>query len=252
MFKLLKVLLISIIFIYSVVFAHHGKDFFVAASYETPHKGEFLALLSIDYGISESHHHESEDHLADEDNGFSLEPGFLYGLSDKWSLELHTHNQITDGILHTESVAMESLIRILDEKNDHSHFSHFSSPISIAVLLEYGLGLEETPDDLELRLIIGKDLRLFSLVANVIANKMMENNEQFEYQLALGINPKLPGSISGTLELDVGLGENREIHLTPGIRFSPLEKLDFRIGTSINLNDENSDFNVRGMIIYEF
>ncbi|MEE9189816.1 MAG: hypothetical protein V3U16_03500 [Candidatus Neomarinimicrobiota bacterium] len=249
MLKSLKAITLSIIFLCSVVFAHHGKDYFVATSYSTPHKGDFLALLSFDYDSRASHHHESENHLAAENDGFSLEPGFLYGLSDKWSLELHTHNLIADGALHTESFALESLIRIFDEKNDHTHFS---PPFSIAVLLEYGFGFEETPDDLELQLIMGKDLRLFSLVANLIAQKMMENNEQFQYKVALGINPYLPGSISGTLEFDMGFGENSEIYLTPGIRFSPSAKLDFRIGTSINLHADNSDFIMRSMIIYEF
>ena len=70
--------------------------------------------------------------------------------------------------------------------------------------------------------------------------------------MAFGINPYLAGSIGGTLEFDMGLGDNSEIYLTPGINFSPLANLDFRIGTSINVHAEKSDLNIRSMIIYKF
>ena len=71
MLKSVKSLTLIIIFLCSVVFAHHVKDYFVNTSYSAPHKGDFLALLSIDYSSGDSHHYESENHFASENDGFS-------------------------------------------------------------------------------------------------------------------------------------------------------------------------------------
>ncbi len=66
-----KSITLIIIFLCSFIFAHHGKDYFVTTSYTNPHKGDFLGLFSIDNGSGDSHHHESENQSASENDGFS-------------------------------------------------------------------------------------------------------------------------------------------------------------------------------------
>lgn len=239
-------------YLFSFVNAHHGKDYFVVTSYETPHKGELLASLSIDNVRSESHHHDSGNQFESDNHDFSLEPGIIYGISNNWTLEMHTHNNLSNGALHTESIAFESLIRIMDENNEHTHAHSFALPFSIAVLLEYGFGINETPDDMELRLIIGKNLSLFSFIVNLIAQNTIEEHEHFQYGLALGLKPHISNKFGGTLEFDMEFEENSVMHITPSINYSPVDNFDFRIGTSINLNAKNSNFNFRSMIIYKF
>jgi len=252
LFYFTKSITISIICLFSFVNAHHGKDYFVTTSYDTPHKGELIAILSIDNVNGDSHHKETENHSASENNNFSLEPGFLYGLSDNWTIELHSHNIMADGVLNTASIALESLVRIIDEKNDHNQSTRLKLPFSLAMLFEFGIGLDETPNDLELRLIVGRDLHLFSFVVNLIAQNTLNDNEHVQYKLALGVNPHLSGNIGGTLEFDMGLDEDSKMNITPGINYSPLKNFDFRLGTSIGLNADNTSLNIRSMIIYKF
>jgi len=247
-----KYIIIRIICLFSFINAHHGKDYFVVTSYDTPHKGELLASLSIDNITGESHHNESENHSDIDKNDFSLEPGIIFGIRNNWTLEMHAHNSISNGVFITESIAFESLIRIIDENSDHTHSNGFALPFSIAMLLEYGIGVNETPDDLEFRFIIGKNLRLFSFVINLIAQNTHEEHEHFQYGLAFGLKSYLSKKIGGTLEFDMKLAENSEIHITPGINYSLMENFDFRSGTSININSENSKLNFRSMIIYSF
>ena len=88
--------------------AHHGRDFLVTSSYKTPERGDFFAVLSSDY-LRFNHEGVS---------GYEISPAILYGITDNWSVEFHSHHGIADGTVVLEAVAVESMIRLIGDAHD--------------------------------------------------------------------------------------------------------------------------------------
>lgn len=230
-------------------FAHHGKEFLVASTCKTPPKGSFFALLSSEY-VRSGHH----------SGRFEFEPGVLYGMTNWWSVELHSHNGLSEGDFHVESIALETRFRFLGSGDVHVHddkeaFHHeASSPFSLAALLEYEKGLRGLHDAFEGRFIVGRDFRPISLVANIIFQKNSdEEGRRFKFRYAVGVKNSFNETIGMGIELDGGTQHETGVRLTPGIYTTLTKDLDLRVGVSFGLGDTGDEgLSLRGTLLYEF
>lgn len=225
-------------------FGHHGKEFLVTSTYKTPDKGKSFLLLSFDY-IQANHH----------GRGFELEPGVLYSIFDQWSAEIHTHHGLFNREFSFESIGVETQYRFFgagDVQNEDHHQHDNSSPFSMAALLEFTKGVGASPDGLEGRLIIGKDIHSFSLVLNLIGEKIFERETGFEVRYALGMKYNLIPSVAVGIELDERLNHSTHPRMTPGLYGSLFRAIDFRVGASFPISSHSEGFSARTILIYSF
>ena len=227
------------------LFGHHGKEFLVNSTFKTPAQGKLFALFSSDY--SRAGHHGA---------GWEFSPGLLYGLTDRWSAEFHLHHILVDGDSHMESLGFETRFRILGpgdvhpESGEHHHDEADAPPLSLAALLEYSKGLGAS-DNIEARVIAGRDLGPLSLVVNLIAERRMEAGEHVEFGYAAGVKANLTTFLAAGLEFDSRAGHDRASRLTPGLYASLSHAIDVRFGATINVGDtRNNGPSWRTTLIY--
>ncbi len=222
--------------------AHHGKEYLITSTYKTPERGSFFGVWSSSYVKSE--HEEGE---------MVLEPGLLYGLTNRWSLELHTHHGISSDNFRTESIGLETLLRLFGpgEIQHHANFHEKEHPLSLALLFEYEKGLGDEHDAAEGRVIVGREFRSFLVVANLIAGKILEEDEDFHYLYAIGIKKTLSSAFAVGLELDGGFQRGEGFSLTPGLYGAIAQGLDFRLGPTIGFGDRAEEYQLRATILFE-
>jgi len=223
-------------------FAHHGRDFLVTSSFKTADRGSLFALWSSHY-INSSHH----------DREYEFEPGLLYGITDRWSLELHTHHGLSSGDFHTESVALETALRLFGpgEVDGNEPVPEGKAPYSLAILFEFEKGVGDEHDRYEGRIIVGKDFDNVSLMANLIGEKALAEGERLQYQFALGLKKNLTPTLGLGVEFDGGIEKEEGYGLTPGIYATIMPGLDLRVGPSIGLGNRPEDFKLRGTLLFE-
>ncbi|MFQ6673943.1 MAG: hypothetical protein ACE5GH_04055 [Fidelibacterota bacterium] len=239
-----------------VVSGHHGKDYLVTSSYRMPHKGELILILGGQFAPVGSqgegaghHHHQSEE----EQSPVGFDPGVLFAAAEGWTVEAHAHQGYANGSIHTAALGIESTILILREtrNGNHGRNSRFDAPFSLAVLMEATNALGEFNNDLETRVIIGKEVAGWTFVANLITEKTLSSAGPFRYRYALGLSPWAGTGLHGIFEMDGSFGRGNEFSLIPGIGFSAGKKFDIRIGSRVKIKGVGSAFNVRGILVYE-
>ena len=225
-------------------FAHHGKEYLVTATYKTPERGSLFALWSSEY--VDGGHHDGDE--------LEIEPGLLYGLTDRWSIELHTHHAFTSDDLATESVALETRLRLFGpgEIHDDASSPGKSAPFSLGALFEFEKGHGDEHDALGGRVIIGKEMHSFSVVVNLIGEKVVGEDTDVEYLYAIGLRKSLSSAIGVGLEFDGGFQEKDGFSLTPGLYGTITRGFDFRIGPSIGFGDRSDERRLRATFLYQF
>jgi hypothetical protein len=227
-------LLLMVFFAASVgspaLFAHHGKEFIVNASFKTPGKGKLFALFSADHGNRE---HQS--------GGITFSPGLLYGLTERWSTEVHLHSTLAERTLHTEAVGIETRMQILgaehhqQERDDHNHLEN-KPGFSLATSLEYSRRIDGSENSLEARFIAGTDLGPLSVVLNMITERNLNDGEGWRLLYAAGLKLNVTATVGAGLEFSSGMEHDREhAQLTPGIYTAFSDAIDFRLGISLAL-----------------
>lgn len=241
-----RVILLLLIVVFTLLpqraVAHHGKEFLITSTYKTPGSGSLFALWSSQY--ANSPHPEGE---------FEFEPGLLYGLTNRWSLEVHTHHVHSAHHFQTESAALETHIRLFgpDEFQRHDSSHGERNPFSLAVLFEYKKGFGEKHDAFESRVIVGRELQSVSFVANVIGERTLEEGEGVHYRYALGVKKSLSSTIGLGLEFDGGLHRGDGVSVTPGLYGTIAHGLDFRLGPTIGFGGRADEFQLRATILYQ-
>ncbi|MFQ5798027.1 MAG: hypothetical protein ACE5H0_04940 [Bacteroidota bacterium] len=224
--------------------AHHGKEYLITSTYKTPERGSFFFLWSSQYTSSRNYERE-----------FEFEPGLLYGLTNRWSLEVHTHHALSTLDFEMESIALETRVRLFGP--DDSHGEEFEDshrgrdPFSVAVLLEYEKGFGEELDALEGRVIVGRQFRSISLVANVIGERNLEEGEKVHYRYTIGVKKNLSSAFGFGLELDGGLHKGNGFSLTPGLYGVITSGFDYRLGPSFGFGGRSEEFELRATLLFE-
>lgn len=224
-------------------FAHHGKDFLVTSSYRTAEKGESFLLFSGEYVRTDQN-----------GRGFEFEPGVSYGLTDRWSAEIHTHHELFDREFSSEAIGLETVYRwISPAEAIHSEAEsedNHSSGFSLATLFEFKKGINHAPDGMEVRLIGGSDLHPFSVVANLIGEKLFESNSEFEFRTAFGVKYEFLPRLSLGIETDSKLNHSFSSQITPGIYASLSPRFDLRAGASFPTDSQAESSSIHTTLIY--
>src|SRR5438105_1482798 len=89
-------------FLTAPALAHHGKDFLLIETDDMPLPGHVYALLSSDTNIDKDGERSTE-----------ITGGFLYGFSERFSIEPHFHvDRTSDQGWHYDAAALELRYRI--------------------------------------------------------------------------------------------------------------------------------------------
>lgn len=248
--QLHKIISVSLLLLFSTLRAHHGKDFLVTASCVTPHKGLVCAHLSSNF-------YQASEHQP----GYSaFSPGIIYGITDDWTTEFHSHIIHMAGITNLESFAIETRYRFLSERTENHHHEQTEYPFSLGALFEYEKQIHGTDDEYEGRLIASKAFGPVELVGNLVAaNVSYENHARsqvhsdFELRYAFGIRSLLTQGFGATLELANSNSHLQGTQLTAGLNVDITKHIDLNIGTSFGLRHNGAELSeIHSMIMYTF
>jgi len=230
---------ITLIFFSSLSFAHHGKKYLVTGSYELPNPGSVHALLSSDYSVRFGQ------------QSYSLEPGVLFGILRNVDVDIHTHNDVGEGVLNTEAISIESRIGIMGKFSESLEEEQENSvPFGMTFLMEYEKGLREHHDNFENRMIVGSEFGEFNVDMNLIWQHSFYSFGANEFRYAIGTKKTLFSVIGLGIEFDGDFQKLNSTKMTPGIYFSPNEKFDVRFGTSLNIKSTTENNVLRFALIY--
>jgi hypothetical protein len=221
------------------LYAHHGKNYLVTGGFETPNAGSWHALFDSDFrnrfGMQ----------------SYEIEPGILYGVTDRLEVELHAHNVIVDGAFHTEAIAVESRLGLFghspgsDQENEERQ-----GRIGMALLLEFEKGLSDQPDAYEARAILGAERGNYQLAGNLIWQHAFDEERSHEIRYALGVKRTLSASLGIGVELDGGFDKLSAARFTPGVFISAGEQLDLKLGASLRMGSLSDDSIIRLALVY--
>lgn len=239
-------LIISLIllqaFLGSHLIAHHGKDYFISKSYHTPIEGTWAALLSADYLRMSSH----REHKF---RGFGIEPGILYGLSNRWSLELHSHIEKMGGeSWHYESTGIEQRLQITrwDGSEDRQ------LPIDVAAALEFEKSSsDDQADVLQAAMIFSNDGLEHNITANVLLRKELRSSASTEFRYALGGKREISEYMGMAIEFNGTIGNEVLQQITPAIYFQTESGLRMRLGMSLGVNGNRRDYVLRSSLVLD-
>jgi len=214
---------------------HHGKEYLVAASPRTPHRGKFFAMLSLDY---------ARDTLEDF-RGVELEPAVLYGISPRWSIEIHSHvAQARGEAVRHESLGLEQRFRLSHQAG--------KLPFDTALLFEFEKGTaDDAHDTIEGRLILSRAFRRTEVVWNLVAEKDFEARGM-EWRYALATRRIVTKTFGIGLEMRGFLQGKMRHELTPGLYFDLDDQATLKVGTSFGLGGFSGSRTLRTSFIYAF
>ena len=244
--KLFQRLIISLILLQAPFstpsLAHHGKDYFISKSYHTPNEGTWAALFSADYLRLNSHR---EDEL----RGFGIEPGILYGLSNRWSLEIHSHIEKMAGEnWHYESTGIEQRFQITrwDGSEDRQ------LPIGVAAALEFEKSsAHEGADVLQAGMILSNDGVAHNITANVLLRKELRRSASTEFRYALGAKTEISEFMGMAIEFNGTIGNEVLQQITPAIYLQTESGLRMRLGMSFGINGNRRDYALRSSLVFD-
>ncbi len=227
-------------------FAHHGKDYFISKSFHVPLQGEWVGLFSADYVRTGSHLNETI-------RSYEFEPGILYGITNRWSIELHSHiDKEIGGKWVYESTGLEQRFQITQPSEEES-----AIPIDIAGALEFEKGNgEHGVDNIQGGLIFSRDgiSGLYNLTVNFLLRKELRSGSDLEFRYAVGAKKDFSFNVGAGIELNGTLTKSGELaqQITPGIYFNTDFGMRVKLGASIGLGESRGDYAIRTSIVYDF
>lgn len=222
----------------SAALSHHGKEFLLTASSRTPERGEWFGILSSDFQRLNSH--------------ISLEPGILYGISDRWSAEIHAHVGELNESPHFASIGFEQRFFLWNGQRGGGIGSN-ALPVDIGLLVEYEKGLgHDSHDAIEFRGLISHINTNFGASLNLIAARSLEAGSELEYRYAVGVRSAVTGRLSAGLEMIGNLQELTESSVTPGLYLQMSHAVQLRVGSSIDLSPRAEGLTMRASLVFEF
>lgn len=210
--------------------AHHGKDFLLATTAHLPKAGETFVISRQDY-IDEA-----------EGSEWELEPSLLFGVTDWFTFELHSHIEKENGSSFVyEATAPELSFR----------FTPRDSAFSLGASIEYEFARKsEGDDEIAASLISGyeKDGRIFAFD---ITYERETGSSEDEWGYAAGARFEIAAGSSLGLEVSGSFEEDKTGEVLLGYYADFNDSLSLNIGVGTGFN-EGADVTARTAIIWQF
>ncbi len=221
------------------LYAHHGKNYFVTGSFETPRAGSWHALFAADF----------RNRFGTQ--AYEIEPGVLYGITDRLDVELHAHGVSDDGAFHAEAIAVESRFSLFGQSSGSDReIKEEHTRRGMALLLEFEKGLSNQPDAYEARAIFGTERGDCQLAGNLIWQQAFDEERSHGIRYALGVKRTLSASLDIGVELDGAFDRLSAARFTPGMFVSAGEQLDLKVGASLRMGSLSDDPIIRLALVY--
>jgi len=209
--------------------AHHGRDFLLVQTSETPHGGEFYFIPSASY-IDGGEEEEIE-----------VEPTLLYALTSRFSVEVHAHIA-KEG---SEAFEYESTSPAL-----HYRLTSAESLFGVSLSFEYEIAhLDEHEDRAEVRLAVSQAGDLWLFGANLIASEHQGGGAEVEWGYATGVRRSFGDDWALGLE-GQGSFEHDEHEILLGLYSEPSEHLTFNVGAGVGVGSDGLDFSLRSALVF--
>lgn len=192
--------------------AHHAKDYLVTGGYDTLHQGKTLV-----YVMNETSFEELSD--SDSYEG-EITPGFMYGLTDTWQVETHTHLRYPNAVrpeggredLFVESFAPSIKYRVPEHDDWPMQFA-----VAIELELPTGDGKRKAGTEYQLRphVILHREWAPnLESVLDLEERVELTGSQHAEWGLSFGTKLTLTSSMAAGLEFQIPAD-------APGARFVP-------------------------------
>ena len=210
--------------------AHHGKDFLLASTAHLPKAGEAFVISRQDY-------------IEEEEGGeWELEPSLLFGVTDWFTFELHSHIEKENG----HSFVYEATAPELNFR-----FTPRDSAFSLGASIEYEFARKsEDDDEIAATLISGyeNEGRVFSF--NITYGRETSSSED-EWGYAAGARFEIASGSSVGLEVEGTFEEDKTGEVLFGYYADFSEHLSLNLGVGTGFN-EGVDVAARTAVIWKF
>ncbi len=224
------------------------RDYLLNQGYHTTRKGEFEVELYNDLNFK-----DTDDNFEDNSkHQIELE----YGLTNRLQLayyEVFTWDRPDDW--QRDAFKIEAKYRFLESGE---------LPVDIALYGEYKNpnGRQDTAsDELEGKLILSRDLGPWNLVANLIAERKINEHEDLQWEYSLGASYPVNSKLRLGLELKETLGDQgefgihrkgHELQLMPVAAWSITPHARVLFGPAVGLTRAADDLQLKSIVEIEF
>ena len=224
------------------------RDYLFNQGYHTTRKGEFEVELYNDLNMTE----------ADNDDSYSSkhQVELEYGLTSHLQLayyEVYTWNRAKDW--ERDAFKLEAKYRFLESGE---------LPIDIALYGEYknpNGRRDGNSDEVEGKLILSRDFGPWKMVANLIAERKINEHEDLQWEYTAGVSYPLTPKVRLGLEIKENLGDQgefgirrkgHEFQLMPTVAASLTPHTRILFGPAFGLTRASDDIQLRSIVEIEF
>ncbi|MBI3332585.1 MAG: hypothetical protein HYZ93_00645 [Candidatus Omnitrophica bacterium] len=226
----------------------HMRDYIFNQGYHTTRRGEFEVERYHDLNLTE----------ADNDDTYSSkhQVELEYGLTNRLQLayyEVFKWDRPKDW--RRDSFKIEGKYRFLESGE---------LPVDIALYGEYknpNGSRGAASDELEGKLILSRDLGPWNLVANLIAERKINEHEDLQWEYTLGASIPVHPKVRLGLEMKETLGDQgefgirrkgHELQLMPVVAASPTPHVRVLFGPAFGLTRATDDLQLKSIVEVEF
>jgi hypothetical protein len=219
-------------------FAHHGKDFLLAATDDMPLRGHLYALLSVD------------DSIEREGGARSIEitPGILFAVTDRFSLEPHFHvarEEDSDGYRYS-AAAVEARYRA-------GYLGH--SQWRWGGTLEYEHPRGDEHDNLAGRLMLIRNFSRSLVAINLVAERDIEAGGRTPVSVIAGVMRPLSATDNLGLEVAAPFPFADGVEVLPGIYHQfggATGRISLKVGVGVFVSRDTTAGTFRTSFIQRF
>lgn len=225
----------------------HQRDYLVNQPYYTTKQGEFEVAFYNDMNLPEM----DNDDTYNSKHQIEVE----YGITDHLQAafyEVYTWDRAEDW--SRDEFKIEAKYRFAEPGQ---------LPLDIALYGEYANpnGSREThSDDVETKLILSKDIGVWNFTANLIAERAINENADWDLEYTAGVNYAVTPRTRLGLELQQQLGNSDSFHadstqpayIIPGIYTNILPNVRILVGPAFGLTRASNDVQFKSLVEVEF
>jgi hypothetical protein len=198
--------------------AHHGKDFLLTATDDMPLLGHPYALLSVDDTLDRGG-----------SRGVEITPGFLVGVSQRFSLEPHGHFARMDSGngYRFAATAFGGLYRI-------GYLG--SSQWRCGGSLEYEMPRGEEHDNMQARLLLVRNFSQSLVALNLVADRDLQAGGRTPLSITAGVLRPLSATDNVGLEVSAPFPAADGVEVLPGLYHvfgGPSGSISLKVGLGV-------------------
>jgi len=215
--------------------AHHGKEYLLVQTSELPHRGQFFFLADFSAERGEG------------GTALAFAPAVLLGLSDRASIEIHSH-------VHREAGEQWSYEATAPELRVSLTSPHSRAALRAALSAEYEIGHGEAPDRVAGTGVLAVYAGSSNLSFNLTAAREQEEGARTGWSYAVGFRPNLERRVDLGFELHGALNDAAEEEgheLMLGLYAQASERVTLKAGVGRGFGDA-PDWSFRGGFVIGF